>query len=30
MAQFLASVKNIEEAKKICMLDIDIVDFKKS
>ena len=29
MARFLASVKNIEEAKKICMLDIDIVDFKK-
>lgn len=29
MAGFLASVKNIEEAKKIRMLGIDIVDFKK-
>ena len=29
MPGFLASVKNIEEAKKICELDIDIVDFKK-
>ena len=29
MTGFLASVKNIEEAKKIRMLGIDIVDFKK-
>ena len=29
MTGFLASIKNIEEAKKICSSTIDIIDFKK-
>ena len=29
MTGFLASVKNIDEAKKICLSNADIIDFKK-
>ena len=29
MTGFLASVKNIDEAKKICSSNADIIDFKK-